>query len=99
MSIREYLGIKDKTFDMVASYGAPSVNLGDQTSNYLMNGGWSPIQQWEMWLRKPEPQVVVVDFSLSNFIKSFLDVLATPAVAKPLSKFIQQGVTSNVKKG
>ena len=89
MTISNSLGITDKTFDMIGSYGDPSTNWGDQTSNYLMNGGWSPMQQWEMWLHKPEPQVVVIDFSLSDFIKSFLDVLAAPAVAKPLSVYLK----------
>jgi len=89
MTLSNSLGITDPTFNLVGSYGLPSTNIGSLTSNYLIEGGWSPMQQWEMWLKKPEPQVVVVDFKMSDIISGLIDILTVPSVAKPLSKFLQ----------
>ena len=70
----------------------PSVNTMDQTSDMLGTGLFSPIQQWERYVQSPNPPIVVINFSLSNIIKGLLDILQSPDVAKPLSKFLK-GVT------
>jgi hypothetical protein len=83
------LGITDPTFKTVANYGTPSQNWGSMTSDYLMNGEWSPMQQWEMWMRKPEPQVVIIDLKISDFLNGLLELLTAPSVATPLSKLLR----------
>ena len=89
MKISNMLGITDPTFGLVGAYGGPSTNWGSMTSNYLMDGGWSPMQKWEMWLTKPEPQVVIVDYKISDFLNGLLDVLTAPSVAQPLSNYLR----------
>jgi|MudIll2142460700_1097286.scaffolds.fasta_scaffold05221_9 nitrate reductase beta subunit len=55
VGLSSILGILDPTFDLtVAKYGVPSQNM-DNMQNYP---DFNPVQQWEMWLHKPEPQVV-----------------------------------------
>lgn len=72
-SLATLLGITDPTFTMnVGKYGDPSKNMGDML-NYP---DFSPLQYWEMWLKKPEPQVVHAP-QLEDLIESITQLGAT----------------------
>jgi len=76
-SISSLLGITDPTFDLtVAQYGEPSKNMSDMTKF----PEFSPMQQWEMWLNKPEPSIVHDPQLLEGF--SRLEALLQSILAK-----------------
>jgi len=72
MTLSESLGIED-----------PSHNIMNQTSNYFGTYEFSPLQQWEMWMSRPE-----VTIRISDVLLGLLDILAAPSIAKPLSRFL-----------
>ena len=81
------LGITDPTFKNVGSYGEPSMNIMNRSGG--LDNDWSPLQQWEMWLHKPEPSVVSFDHvGLSDIIRGVIYALTDTQFSTTLLKLL-----------